>query len=182
MKVHFVCTGNLCRSPMAEALFEWAATARGLEAQVSSSGTWASAGEPATEGAVQAMRERGIDLGPHRSRPFDPAEGRGADLIVAMTSVQLREIEAILPGSSHKTRLLKELGEIEVPGTSGTPAGRLARLLAAPRPTWVRALDLDDPMGLPQGAYEVCAGELERGVAALLGHLVEVPASASDEN
>ena len=151
---------------MAEVLLRARAAERGLDLTVSSSGTWAIDGEPATEGAVEAMRTRGIDLTAHRSRPFEPDLGREVDLIVAMTSVHLREIAAALPGSSGKTRLLKELGQLETGVASGSDV--LAVLLAAERPTWVRSLDLDDPMGLPFHAYEVCAAELEKGIDRIL--------------
>ncbi|MEA2498752.1 MAG: protein arginine phosphatase [Actinomycetota bacterium] len=152
---------------MAEVLLRARAQEKGARVTVSSSGTWAIEGEPATPGAIEAMRTRGIDLSEHRSRPFEDAEGRVADLIVAMTSVHLREIAAALPGSSQKTRLLKELTQLEAE-ESGTEAARLDGLLAADRPQWVRSLDLDDPMGLPFQAYEVCATELEKGIERLL--------------
>lgn len=152
---------------MAEALMATAAEREGFDIEVTSSGTWAIDGEPAAEGAIEAMRGRRIDLTTHRSRPFDAAEGRESDLIVAMTSVHLREIEAAMPGSAAKTRLLKELTEITFDG-GPTSAARLDALLQAPRPTWVRRFDLDDPMGLPLGAYEFCAGELEGGVERLI--------------
>jgi protein-tyrosine phosphatase len=157
---------------MAEALLRARGDERGAALRISSSGTWAIDGEPATDGAVAAMETRGIDLSFHRSKPFDPDRGRDADLIVAMTSVHLREIEAALPGSIVKTRLLKELHQLPGPDEDGgggdTPIARLHGLLQAPRPPWVRSLDLDDPMGLPFGAYEVCAAELERGIERLL--------------
>jgi protein-tyrosine phosphatase len=167
MHVHFVCTGNICRSPMAEALLRARSDERGFSLRISSSGTWAVDGEPATEGAIAAMESRGIDLSFHRSKPFEPNRGREADLIIAMTSVHLREIDAALPGSPVKTRLLKELHELDV-DEDGTPAARLHSLLESPRPPWMRSLDLDDPMGLPFGAYEVCAAEIDRGIERLL--------------
>ena len=156
---------------MAEVLFRARAEEAGLGIATSSSGTWAIDGEPATEGAVEAMRVRGIDLRPHRSRPFDPDEAREADLIVAMTSVHLREIEKALPGSARKTLLLKEISQLRPAGRSTAPA-RVEALLDSPRPKWVRKLDLDDPMGLPLRAYERCADELESGIRELIGFLV----------
>jgi protein-tyrosine-phosphatase len=161
---------------MAEVLLRHAAEDAGLNLEVTSSGTWAVEGEPATFGAVEAMRARGIDLTAHRSRPFDPDEGRNSDLIIAMTSVHLREVDAAMPGSATKTRLMKEVAQLApevAAGSDGeTPAARLEGLLAAPRPRWLRRHDLDDPMGLPQGAYDFCAGELEAGVGLLVDFLV----------
>ncbi|MEA2460282.1 MAG: ribose 5-phosphate isomerase, partial [Actinomycetota bacterium] len=157
---------------MAEVLMREASSRHNDAIEATSSGTWAIDGEPATDGAIVAMRARGIDLTLHRSRPFTAEEGRGADLIIAMTSVHLREIEAALPGSSSKTRLIKELSELRAEGPApATGPARLAALLDAPRPPWVRRLDLDDPMGLPFYAYERAAAELEAGIDSLLRHL-----------
>ncbi|MBM3957291.1 MAG: hypothetical protein FJ313_04485, partial [Gemmatimonadetes bacterium] len=71
-RVLLVCTGNQCRSPMAEALLRRLAatdSAAPLEIRVSSAGTAAPAGFPATQQAQEACAEEGIDLTGHRSRP-----------------------------------------------------------------------------------------------------------------
>jgi protein-tyrosine phosphatase len=170
MKIVFVCTGNICRSPMGEALLmHLAAPTELVDLRVSSCGTWGLAGEPATDLAVDVLRDRGIDASAHLARDLDPGEIEEADLVIAMTSVHLREIEKAAPHASHKVRLLKEIAELTpalTPG--GPPAQRLAALLAADRPRWRRELDLDDPMGLPRGVYERCAEEVEAGVSRLI--------------
>ena len=74
-KVLFVCSGNLCRSPMAEAIFEamirddGEAQSAGISAQ--SAGTWDLGCRKATDEAIQIMREKGLDITPHRSRHID---------------------------------------------------------------------------------------------------------------
>jgi protein-tyrosine phosphatase len=136
--------------------------------EVASAGTWAVSGDHATSEACAVVAERGMDLMSHRSRPLDPDELRRADLVIAMTSVHLREIRSLDPGAAEKTLLLKELTELsfdEQPG--GDPESRLPGVLAANRPEWRRALDLDDPMGLPRASYERCLSEIERAVEAL---------------
>jgi protein-tyrosine phosphatase len=163
MKVVFVCTGNICRSPMGEAMLRHELAARGCTGvDVSSCGTWGLAAQPATADAVTTLGDRGIDLAAHRSRALDAAEIAAADLVIAMTSVHVREIAAEVPDALPKVRLMKEIVELDL-----EPGEGLAGLLAATRPPSRRSLDVDDPMGLPSRAYERAAGEIEAGVKVL---------------
>lgn len=174
MNVVFVCTGNLCRSPMAEALMRYTLAQRGCNGiRVSSVGTWANEDSPAMPEAVELLSSRGIDLSRHRSRPVDAEELATADVIVVMTSVHVREIRTAHPDVLPKVLLLKELAEI-APNPdvgTGTPGDRLRGLLTGTRPESRRSLDLDDPIGLPIGAYERCADDLQRGIDVLVNAL-----------
>lgn len=163
MKIVFVCTGNICRSPMGEALLRHELERRGCDGiEVSSCGTWASAPQPATEHAVTVLHGRGVDLRAHRSRALEAAEMEEADLVLAMTSVHVREIEEVAPSALPKVRLMKELVELDL-----RPGAGLDALLAATRPAPRRDLDVDDPMGLLPRSYERAAGEIEAGVKVL---------------
>lgn len=83
--VLFVCTGNICRSPLAAALLERALQARGLsEVTVTSAGTGAWDGAPASEGAYLVGLERGLDLSGHRARLLSREVVEEADLILTM--------------------------------------------------------------------------------------------------
>ena len=87
-----VCIGNICRSPMAEALLRNAL--RGQEGfSVESAGLGALADEPATEHAVALMSERGIDISSHRARQLQPELVNKADLILVMESGHKKAIE-----------------------------------------------------------------------------------------
>lgn len=181
MHIMFVCTGNICRSPMAEGLLRDALDKREISGVVvSSTGTWGLDGSPATEYAVSAASGSGVALDPHRARTFSSELAEDADLIIAMTSVHLREIEDMAPGASGRTRLLKELAslEVELPRGDASASERLAALLAAPRPSYRRALDLDDPMGFPLPVYERCRDEIARGIQRLMELIFDNPAGA----
>jgi protein-tyrosine-phosphatase len=157
---------------MAEALMRDALARRGCdEVEVTSSGTWAEAGYGAAGSAVDALRGHGIDLSSHRTRGLDPSEVEDADVVVAMTSVHVREILDVAPDAADKLVMLKEIPEIRM--SNGTPIpdsakDRLQRLLSGTRPEARRSLDVDDPIGLPAGAYDRCVGDLRSGVDALV--------------
>lgn len=161
-----VCTGNICRSPMAEAILRHELERRGCsDIEVTSAGTWAGLGNPATPEALEVLGARGIDLDAHRSRPVDLEELAEADLVVAMTSVHLRELRQLSEAVGTKLVLMKEIAEMEpAQRAAGSP---LEALLAGSRPEPRRALDLDDPMGLPVFAYERAAGEIAAGIQRL---------------
>ena len=174
MKVVMVCTGNLCRSPMAEGLLRAAAERKGCDIEVSSLGTWAHFGYPAMPESVMVLKNKGIDITGHRSRPVDQAELRAADVVVAMTSVHVKELLNLAPDVKPKLVLMKELVELALEGElPPTAEARVSRLLGASRPKWRRALDLDDPIGKPIGAYEKTATEIEMGVEVLVNALCD---------
>lgn len=81
----FVCTGNICRSPMAEAIAAAAAREAGLRVRVASSGTMGIVGAEAEADAQEVLEEIGLSLRGHRARQTKVAEVREASLVVALT-------------------------------------------------------------------------------------------------
>lgn len=149
---------------MAEGLLKHELAARGCKGiEVSSVGTWAYFGNPAMPEAVELLKSIDIDISGHLSRPVDHNELKEADLIVVMTSVHVRELRQLLPEVMGKVVMLKELTEIDMKTSEGSPTDRLAALLQGQRPPPRRALDVDDPIGLPMSAYERCVRELKTG-------------------
>jgi protein-tyrosine-phosphatase len=107
MRILFVCSGNTCRSPLAEALFRRMLREAGRDdIGVTSAGTSAYEGAPASEGAYLVGLEAGLDLSEHRARLLDEHLVRQADLILTMGSGHLARVERL--GGIGKSHLLGE--------------------------------------------------------------------------
>lgn len=111
MNIVFVCTGNTCRSPMAQALAIQQAQKQGLDCHIISAGLAAYRDAGASENAIEAMREIGVDISGHRSQPLTPSIIRQADIIVPMTG-QHRQLLTAMGVPAEK---LRSIGEIPDP-------------------------------------------------------------------
>ena len=105
MRILFVCTGNTCRSALAEGIARREAIERGLlDVEVGSAGTSAWDGAPASDGALLVALERRVDLGSHRARQLSRELVDSADVVLVMGPHHLERVEAL--GGEGKSWLL----------------------------------------------------------------------------
>lgn len=174
-RVLHVCTGNICRSPMAERVMA-AGLADRLGARaggfvVESAGTWGHTGSPMEDFALTTLSSIGLDGSGFRARELVAEHVAGADLVLGATREHRAAAVVLQPRAAPRTFTLREFARLlsrvdadALPPLSGDLAERaraVVRLAASQRglvpPRSPRDDDLDDPYQAPESAFRTCA-------------------------
>ena len=142
-KLLFICTGNICRSPVAQFLAERLAREAGLALTAASAGVEAEIGHEMEPGARRTLASRGIKGVSHLAVQLDEAMCADADQIYALTRGHRATIVSRFPAHAAKVAVLREAAGLAV-------------------------ADVADPYGEPDAVYEECAGNIESALKILI--------------
>ncbi|MBI2386046.1 MAG: low molecular weight protein arginine phosphatase [Elusimicrobia bacterium] len=142
-RVLFVCTGNTCRSPLAERLFLELSREAGLSMTAASAGTQAAYGMPLSRGAAGVLAEHGIGPVTHLARRVDKALLDAADAVYCLERDHRDELLVKFPDAKAKLLVLREAAGL-------SPA------------------DVEDPVGADAGEYRACAASIEEALKIIV--------------
>jgi len=148
--VLFICTGNLCRSPLGEGILKQKLQKAKIKfITVSSAGTFAVSGRPPPESVTEAAAEHGVDISRHRTAHITREMLADADIVLCMEKDHLVEASVVLPDKSGKYRLLSDFG-----------------------PPGIRGEEIEDPYGAPKDFLLMIYDQIEECVEGLLDELL----------
>lgn len=174
MDALFVCTGNICRSPMAERICRAVAVERGVELTVSSAGVGALNGQAMHPFASEVLAENRVDATGFESRYLQPRILAPADIVLCMTREHRAACQRMLPVRWKRMFTLIEFVELvsvldgDTPTTDASPSIDAIMAARGRIDTNSAHLDILDPMGQPKADFERVYRELSPQVGALV--------------
>lgn len=187
-RILFVCTGNTCRSPLAEGLFRQLAQQENLDVEVRSAGVSAPNGMPISSHSAKILRDKGADAEGFSSTLTGENAG-WADLILTMTSGHKQVVLSRHPDAVEKVYTLKEyvendpnvlegmtererfIAELQIKQSLGQPVTAEERAIWRELDRKVPDFDISDPFGGSLGTYRECADEIEQALTKLVHKL-----------
>jgi protein-tyrosine phosphatase len=170
MKVLFVCTGNICRSPIAEKLLERHSAERGLGLCVSSAGTRALNGKPMHPESRRVLRELGVEPGDFESRMLTADIAANCDLLLGMTRDHRAVARQLAPARWKRMFALRELtvGDTSFDQRTGLTSG----------PT-DPCLDIRDPIGRSPDLFDEVARDIESSIHPVISWIEKLEAHST---
>lgn len=146
-KIVYICTGNVCRSPMAEHYMQQRIISLKKEENylIDSCGIYANTGESATSNAIMAIKEYGVNMENHRAKSIYDVNILEYDLVITLTSSHKENLLALFPSIKGKVFTLKEYADPDI-----------------------KYKDIDDPWGYGLTVYKSCAKEIVEYVDKLI--------------
>ncbi|MGO1544577.1 MAG: low molecular weight phosphatase family protein [Gulosibacter sp.] len=187
LRILTVCTGNICRSPIAQRLLQQQLPIAGLT--VLSVGVRAIEGQPMTESGLEVARRVGVEEPEsHRARQLRAQDVTAADLILTLDRTHRRRVAKLVPNASRRTFTVREFGALVTsmsilkvrssvadqpyPATAALQLALLKRGMQ-PRPQHQEDYDVIDPYGRAFEVYEQAAGELVPAIEMITGYFTD---------
>jgi protein-tyrosine phosphatase len=165
MKILFVCTGNICRSPIAEKMLQHYSDRGNLSLDVSSAGSRALNGHVMHPESQRVLASGGFPTSPFESRMLTPSIATEADLVLGMTRDHRAFTRQLAPARWKRMYALREMRSAS--GAVDTPGNR-----RAPSPTDA-ALDIEDPLGKSKQTFDLVAGQIHESILELIQWIAE---------
>lgn len=140
MKIMFICTGNICRSAMAEGMMKKLIKENNIDAEVYSCGIYAETGNGPTYNAQEAASEYGVDISNHRATNIRDSKIEEMDIILCATISHKQSVLYLHPELEGKVFTMKEYAKLDKNGQD---------------------MDIKDPWGYDEFVYRKCASEIE---------------------
>lgn len=152
MKVMFICTGNICRSAMAEGILKKLVNDKKLDIQVYSCGTYAETGDYATYNAIEAAKLYDVDITNHRATNIRDSKIKDMDVILCATMSHKQTVLYMYPELEGKVYTMKEYAGLDKNGQD---------------------LNISDPWGYDMNVYTNCIQEINLCIEKMIDKLVK---------